>query len=78
MVEPHEHKPLSIENEDGKWIGDITPVDLQANRRHKRAQPDNVSNVTVFASDSMVELALEQQQAQLSIPDNSQKNNTGE
>ena len=78
VVEPHEHKPLSIENEDGKWIGDITPVDLQANRRHKRAQPDNVSNVTVFASDSMVELALEQQQAQLSIPDNSQKNNTGE
>ena len=67
VVEPHQQQALYIEDDDGKWIGDITPVDLQANRRHKRAQPDNTTSTSVSASDSIAELALEQQQAQLTI-----------
>jgi len=73
VVEPHQQQALYIENNEGKWIGDMTPVDLQANRRHKRAQPDHASPATVSASDSMAELALKQQQAQLSMPNSNQK-----
>ena len=58
VVEPHQQQALYIEDENGQWIGDITPVDLQANRRHKRAQPDHTSPATVSASHSMAELAL--------------------
>jgi len=68
VVEPHQQQALYIEDDDGKWIGDITPVDLQANRRHKRAQPDKTHPALVGASDSIAELALKQQQAQLSVP----------
>jgi len=73
VVEPHQQQALYIEDDEGKWMGDIIPVDLQANRRHKRAQSNNTSPVTVSASDSMAELALKQQQAQLSIPHSNQK-----
>lgn len=68
VVEPHQQQALYIEDDDGKWIGDITPVDLQANRRHKRAQPDKTHPILTSASDSIAELALKQQQAQLSVP----------
>ena len=73
VVEPHQQQALYIEDDDGKWIGDITPVDLQANRRHKRAQPDNTCPASVCASDSIAELALQQQQAQLSMPHSNSK-----
>jgi putative transposase len=73
VVEPYQQQALYIEDDDGKWIGDITPVDLQANRRHKRAQQDNTCSASVGVSDSIAELALKQQQAQLSIPHSNQK-----
>ena len=70
VVEPHQQQALFVENEEGQWIGDITPLDLQANRRHKRAQAesDTTNPITMGSSDSIAELALKQQQAQLSIP----------
>jgi len=68
VVEPHQQQALYIEDDEGKWIGDITPVDLQANRRHKRTQPDKTNPILTSASDSIAELALKQQQAQLSMP----------
>ena len=68
VVEPHQKKPMYIENNEGQWIGDIVAVDLQANRRHKRAQSETKQNTTVSETDSMVELALKQQHEQLSVP----------
>ena len=68
VVEPHQQQALYIEDDEGKWIGDIVPVDLQANRRRKRAQPDKTHPALVGAADSIAELALKQQQAQLSTP----------
>ena len=65
---PDKIKILYIEDDEGKWIGDMTPVDLQANRRHKRAQPDKTHPASVCAADSIAELALKQQQARLSVP----------
>jgi len=73
VVEPHQQQALYIEDDDGQWMGDITPVDLQANRRHKRAQPNKISPASITVSDSIAELALKQQLAQLSIPHPNQK-----
>jgi len=77
VIEPHHQQALYIEDEHGKRIGDVTPLDLQANRNYKRAQPSNTSTPTTASasasasasnSTSLNELALEQQEAQLSIP----------
>lgn len=80
VIEPHEQQALYIENEEGQWIGDITPVDLQANRRHKRAQSgDNITtSTTLESSESIAELALKQQQDKLSIPNTHHKANSGD
>jgi len=39
VIEPHQKQALYIEDDQGKRIGDVTPLDMQANRRRKRAQP---------------------------------------
>ncbi len=67
VIEPHLKKALYIEDEQGKRIGDITPLNLQANRNYKRAKSASSQAAKAAPSASLNELALEQQEAQLSI-----------
>jgi len=67
VIEPHHRQALYIEDEHGKRIGDITPLDLQANRNYKRARSSNTTPSTA-AFTSLNELALKEQEAQLGIP----------
>lgn len=68
VIEPHHKHALYVEDEQGQRIGDITPLDPQANRDYKRAKPSKSSIASPSLSPSLNELALEQQQSQLSIP----------
>lgn len=72
VIEPHHKKALYIEDEQGKRIGEVTLLDLQANRNHKRARPEkSVTTPRSAPSISLNELALKQQQSRLSIsPEN--------
>lgn len=72
VIEPHHKKALYIEDEQGKRIGEVTLLDLQANRNHKRARPEKaVTTPRSAPSISLNELALKQQQSRLSIsPEN--------
>jgi len=67
VIEPHHQQALYVEDEQGKRIGDVTPLDLQGNRNYKRAQPSNIPSPTTAPSTSLNELALEQQKSRLSI-----------
>lgn len=48
VVDPHTGAALSVEDDDGKHLGAVTPLDLQANRQRRRrkppAQPADSSN----------------------------------
>jgi len=68
VIEPHHQQALYVEDEQGQRIGDITPLNCQANRHYKRAQPSNTSAQITSVSTSLNELALEKQKSQLSIP----------
>jgi len=71
VIEPHHKKALYIEDEQGKRIGEVTLLDLQANRNHKRARPEKAPTPLAGSSISLNELALKQQEARLSIsPEN--------
>jgi transposase InsO family protein len=71
VIEPHHKQALYIENEHGKRIGEVTLLDLQGNRDYKRAKSSNITPSTALFT-SLNELALEQQEAQLSIPQSTQ------
>jgi len=66
VIEPHHQQALYVEDEQGQRIGDITPLDPQANRHYQRAKPSKL--FTASPSTSLNELALEKQESQLSIP----------
>ncbi len=70
VIEPHQKQALYIEDDQGKRIGDVTPLDLQANRRRKRAQSCSTQDIQpeVKNSISLAELALEKQQEKLIAP----------
>jgi transposase InsO family protein len=67
VIEPYHKQALYIEDEQGKRIGEVTLLDLQANRNHKRAQPEKAAMPLAAPSISLNELALQQQQSRLSI-----------
>lgn len=67
VIEPHHKQALYIEDEQGKRLGDVTPLDMQKNRNYKRASSDNTPTPTTAPTTSLNELALKQQQARLSI-----------
>jgi len=68
VIEPHEERALYIENEQGDRIGDIYPTDLQANRHSKRGKSKTSESSSITPTSSLAELALLQQQEQLSLP----------
>jgi transposase InsO family protein len=67
VIEPHHKQALYIEDEEGKRLGDVTPLDCQKNRHYKRASSANAPEPTRAPSTSLNELALKQQEARLSI-----------
>ena len=67
VIEPHHKQALYVEDEQGKRIGEVTPLDLQKNRNYKRAQPSNTPAPTTTSSTSLNELALEKQESRLSL-----------
>ncbi len=67
VIEPHHQQALYIEDEHGKRIGEVTPLDCQKNRNYKRAQPSNSPTPTTTSFTSLNELALEKQASQLSL-----------
>jgi transposase InsO family protein len=75
VIDPYQQKAIYIENEEGIRIGDLTPLDLQANRNYKRqtnTTPSIETNNTL--THSVVDLAMHKQQQQLVInPKNNQK-----
>lgn len=73
VIEPHHKQALYIEDEHGKRIGEVTPLDLQKNRNYKRAQPANTSTPTTILSTSLNELALQQQESRLSLSSSTKK-----
>jgi len=67
VIEPHHKQALYIEDEHGKRIGEVTPLDMQKNRNYKRASSDHTPVPTAAPTTSLNELALKQQEARLSI-----------
>lgn len=67
VIEPHHKQALFVEDEEGKRIGDVAPLDMQKNRNYKRASSDNTPSPRTAPSTSLNELALKQQEARLSI-----------
>ena len=69
VIEPQQKQALYIEDEEGKRIGEVTPLDLQKNRNYKRTRSENnpVPIPSKAPSSSLNELALKQQEARLSI-----------
>jgi transposase InsO family protein len=67
VIEPHDKQALYIEDEHGKRIGEVTPLNLQENRNYKRSRSSNTPLPSTAPSTSLNELALKQQEARLSI-----------
>ena len=67
VIEPHDKQALYIEDEHGKRLGEVTPLNLQENRNYKRARSSNTSVPSTAPSTSLNELALKQQESRLSI-----------
>jgi hypothetical protein len=67
VIEPHNKQALYIEDEHGKRIGEVTPLNLQENRNYKRAKSSSTPAPSTALSTSLNELALKQQEARLSI-----------
>ena len=67
VIEPHDKQALYIEDEHGKRLGEVTPLNLQENRNYKRARSSNTSVPSTAPSTSLNELALKQQEARRSI-----------
>ena len=67
VIEPHDKQALYIEDEHGKRLGEVTPLNLQENRNYKRARSSDTSVPSTAPSTSLNELALKQQESRLSI-----------
>jgi putative transposase len=75
VIDPYQQKAVYIENEEGLRIGDLTPLDLKANRNYKR-QTNTTPSVDTHKTltHSVVDLAMKEKQQKLLInPKNNQK-----
>jgi hypothetical protein len=67
VVDPYLKKAVFVEDEQGLRIGELVPQDLQANRNYKRHKSSENKTPNKVLSQSLVDLALEKQQQQLTI-----------
>ena len=67
VVDPYLKKALFVEDEQGLRIGELVRQDLQANRNYKRHKSSENKTPNKVLSQSLVDLALEKQQQQLTI-----------
>ena len=70
VVDPHAHEAISVEDDDGKALGDVTPQDLIANNHRRRRKPDAQAEVAQTASqdNSLLEIAYQQHYAMDATP----------
>ena len=74
VIDPYQQKAIFLENEEGLRIGDLTPLDLQANRNYKRRNNTTQCTDNKKLTHSLVDLAMQEQQQQLII--NTKNNKT--
>jgi transposase InsO family protein len=67
VVDPYLKKALFVEDEQGLRIGELVLQDLHANRNYKRHKSTENKTPNRVLSQSLVNLALEKQQQQLTI-----------
>jgi len=65
VVDPHTREAISVEDDDGKPLGEVTPLDLIANnhRRRRKPEPQAESIQTASRDNSLVEIAYRQHYA---------------
>ena len=72
VVDPHADSVVAVESENGQRLGHATPLDTLANLHRKRVRPSSSQEKQPIAANdpdlSLVELAYQKQNAQISIP----------
>lgn len=70
VIDPHDQRPLSIESEQGKHLGAVTPLDRLANNERRRQRPQASDELPSSPSKrvNVVEMALERQTERLALP----------
>ena len=65
VVDPHAERVVGVEDEDGKHLGEATPLDALANAHRRRRKPGPATPATALPSQgpNRVELAFEQHYA---------------
>ncbi len=74
VIEPHQQQALFVETEEGERLGEVTPLNLQANRHYKRAKStEQQATSSGKKTKGMLEIAMAKQQDELSIAPQSHK-----
>lgn len=61
VVDPHAAKVIGVEDRNGDWKGEATPLDALANAHRRRRQPDTAATPSLSTPGAnLVELAFEQ------------------
>lgn len=70
VVDPHTQQPIRVESMDGQSLGEVTPLDRQANNQRTRQRPPSVEEVPLSppTTTSVVEHALQKQMTKLALP----------
>ena len=70
VVDPHTHEAISVEDDDGKPLGEVTPQDLIANNHRRRRKPGVQAEgiQTTSQGNSLVEIAYQQHYAMDATP----------
>ncbi len=65
VVDPHAERVVGVEDEDGKHLGEATPLDALANAHRHRRKPEPAASASVLPTQgpNRVELAFEQHYA---------------
>ena len=58
VVDPHAQRVLGVESDDGRWLGEATPLDAIGNSRRTRRKPDPAPPpAPTTAGPNLVEIA---------------------
>ncbi len=65
VVDPHTSEAFSVEDDDGKPLGEVTPQDLIANNHRRRRKPESPAEIaqTQTLDNSLVEIAYQKHYA---------------
>ena len=60
VVDPHAQRVIGVQSDDGRWLGEATPLDAIGNSRRARRKPDaalQAAPTTASAGPNLVEIA---------------------